>query len=73
LRTSAIIITHASLPPVTLISDYWTHLDTITSVITFPISVWFPALFPASALIVVLSLFTSVLTLFLFCYLSVPE
>ena len=46
-------ICHTCLSPVTRISDYWTHLDSITSVITFPISVWFPALFPASALIAV--------------------
>ena len=51
LRTPAIIIMHACLPPVTCISNYWTHLDSITSVITFSIFIWFPAMFPASALI----------------------
>jgi hypothetical protein len=33
-------------------SDYWAHLDSITSVITSLISVCSPALFPASALFV---------------------
>jgi hypothetical protein len=49
LRSPATIIMYICLSPVTSISDYWTHLDSITSVITSPISV----LFPASALFVV--------------------
>ena len=36
--------------PVTRISDYWTHLDSITCVITSPVSVCSQALFPASGL-----------------------
>ena len=33
------ISTHTCLPPVTHISNHWTHVDSITCVITFPISV----------------------------------
>jgi hypothetical protein len=52
LRTSAF--------PVTRISNYWTPLDSITSVITSHIFVCSPALFPASALIVICSFFLPV-------------
>jgi hypothetical protein len=54
LRTQATISTHTCLPPVLHVTDHWSHLESITCVITFPIVVCSQTLFPASGLMFVM-------------------